>query len=50
MKIAIVGAGIMGLCTAKALVERGHEVTVFEQHRPGNPFGSSLTTLVMITW
>lgn len=41
MKIAIVGAGINGLCTAKSLAQRGHEVTLFEQYRPGNPFGSS---------
>ena len=41
MKVAIVGAGIHGLCTAKALSQRGHGVTVFEQHRPGNQFGST---------
>ncbi|MBS1723977.1 MAG: FAD-dependent oxidoreductase [Armatimonadetes bacterium] len=41
MKIAIVGAGIHGLSTARELSKRGHQVTVFEQHRPGNPFGSS---------
>lgn len=41
MKIAVVGAGIHGLCTAKSLATRGHDVTVFEQHRSGNPFGSS---------
>lgn len=41
MKTAIVGGGIMGLCTARALATRGHEVTVFEQHGSGNPYGSS---------
>lgn len=41
MRVAVVGAGVHGLCTAKSLLQRGHEVTVFEQHRPGNPFGSS---------
>lgn len=41
MKIAIVGGGIMGLCTARAFTLRGHEVTLFEQHGSGNPYGSS---------
>ncbi len=33
MKIAIVGAGITGITTAVELMEAGHAVTVFEQHR-----------------
>ena len=31
MKIAIVGAGIIGVTTAYELARDGHEVTVFEQ-------------------
>ncbi|MCU0316369.1 MAG: FAD-dependent oxidoreductase [Fimbriimonadaceae bacterium] len=41
MRIAVVGAGIMGLNTALVLQERGHQVTLFEQHHPGNKFGST---------
>jgi D-amino-acid dehydrogenase len=33
MRIAIIGAGITGLTSAFALTERGHSVTVFDQHR-----------------
>ncbi|MEK6441293.1 NAD(P)/FAD-dependent oxidoreductase [Pseudonocardia sp. T1-2H] len=35
-RVAVVGAGIVGLCTAYALVERGVPVRVYEQGVPGN--------------
>lgn len=35
-QVAVVGAGIVGLCTAYALVERGVGVRVYEQGVPGN--------------
>ena len=31
--IAIIGAGITGVTTAYALLDRGYDVTVFERHR-----------------
>ena len=31
--IAVIGAGITGVTTAYALIERGYEVTVFDRHR-----------------
>lgn len=34
MKITVVGAGIVGLATADALVRRGHDVVVLEADRP----------------
>ena len=40
-KIAVIGAGVMGLATAQALRRRGHDVVVFEQFEPGHARGSS---------
>ncbi|MBP2295602.1 NAD(P)/FAD-dependent oxidoreductase [Azospirillum rugosum] len=42
LRITVVGAGIMGLCTAWALARRGHTVSVFDQGQVPNPFGSSV--------
>lgn len=42
MRITVVGAGIMGLSTARALSLRGHRVTVVEQGAVPNPLGSSV--------
>jgi glycine/D-amino acid oxidase-like deaminating enzyme len=39
--VVIVGAGIMGLCSAWALSRRGHVVTMIEQGPIPNPLGSS---------
>ncbi len=41
MKVAVVGAGIMGASTALALTDRGHEVTIFEQFPLPHALGSS---------
>jgi sarcosine oxidase len=34
-QVAVVGAGIIGLCTARALEEQGADVTVYERRTPG---------------
>jgi sarcosine oxidase len=41
MKVAIIGAGVMGLATGWALKRRGHEPVVYEQFTVGHPHGSS---------
>ncbi|HXH60394.1 MAG TPA: FAD-dependent oxidoreductase [Fimbriimonadaceae bacterium] len=41
MKVAIVGCGLMGSCSARELALRGHEVTGFEQFEFGHTLGSS---------
>jgi monomeric sarcosine oxidase len=40
-RAAIVGAGIMGLATARALARRGWDVTIYEQFEVGHKRGSS---------
>ena len=41
MSIVVVGAGVHGLATARALARRGRSVTVLEQFRIGHTRGSS---------
>ena len=41
MKVAVIGAGVMGLATGWALKRRGHEPVVYEQFQVGHPYGSS---------
>jgi len=45
MRVAVVGAGIMGASTALALTDRGHRVSIFEQfdinHKQGSSHGRS---------
>jgi sarcosine oxidase len=43
-KVAVVGAGVMGLATARVLAQRGEDVTVYEQFQIGNEHGSSFGT------
>jgi glycine/D-amino acid oxidase-like deaminating enzyme len=40
-RIAVVGAGVLGLTTAWALARRGHAVTVLDAGPIPNPEGSS---------
>ena len=41
MKVAVIGAGVMGLATGWALKRRRVDATVYEQFEVGNPRGSS---------
>ena len=45
VKVSVVGAGVMGLATARVLAQRGHDVTVYEQfelkHKRGSSHGTS---------
>jgi sarcosine oxidase len=45
VKVSVVGAGVMGLAAARAVAQRGHDVTVYEQfeleHTRGASHGSS---------
>ena len=45
MRIAVIGAGIIGLATAEELLRRGHEVTVFDPDPAG---GASLAAAGML--
>jgi sarcosine oxidase len=40
-RVAVVGAGVMGLASARALAQRGEDVTVYEQFELGHDRGSS---------
>jgi sarcosine oxidase len=45
MNVSVVGAGVMGLAAARAIAQRGHDVTVYEQfelkHTRGSSHGTS---------
>ncbi|MEO8272487.1 MAG: FAD-dependent oxidoreductase [Chloroflexota bacterium] len=41
MRVAVVGAGVMGAWTARWLRRAGHAVTLVDRHGPGNQLGSS---------
>jgi sarcosine oxidase len=41
VKVAVVGAGVMGLATGRALERRGHDAVVYEQFEAGHTRGSS---------
>lgn len=50
MKVVIVGAGIMGLSVARAMLRDGHQVTVFDQGPVPNTRGSSVDRSRLIRW
>jgi sarcosine oxidase len=41
LRVAVIGAGVMGLAVARALVRAGHAVVVYEQFERGHARGSS---------
>jgi sarcosine oxidase len=41
VKVSVVGAGVMGLAAARAIAQRGHDVTVYEQFELKHAHGSS---------
>jgi sarcosine oxidase len=41
VKVAVIGAGVMGLAAGRALTQRGHEIVVYDQYRFGHDRGSS---------
>jgi sarcosine oxidase len=41
MKVSVVGAGVVGLATARELARSGHDVTVYERFELGHTRGSS---------
>lgn len=41
VRVAVVGAGVLGLATARALAQRGADVTVYERFELGHTRGSS---------
>ncbi len=41
VRVVVVGAGAWGLPVAAELARRGHDVTLVDEHGPGNAYGSS---------
>lgn len=41
VEVVVVGAGVTGLATARALAQAGRDVVILEQYRPGHDRGSS---------